>query len=225
LTHSISKNQYINNPCRVCSTAFWKNFFQKPDTIQIIHENDISSIDIATNNVTRYFRFIHNLENINTDKLNDRYYLQTVKIPSQNEKVSKIINSSYDNMDITVEQVTEWTKYNVFNNDLWIFIIDKIDLCPIALGIADFDNDIKEGSLEWIQVLPEFRGLGLGQAIVNELLIRLKDRADFVTVSGQLDTVTNPEFLYRKCGFTGDDVWCVISPINEMIFRGASDNE
>ena len=63
-----------------------------------------------------------------------------------------------------------------------------------------------------MQVLPQKRGRGLGKAIVNELLIRLKSKAKFVTVSGQIDNKTNPEALYRKCGFKGDDIWCVICP-------------
>jgi ribosomal protein S18 acetylase RimI-like enzyme len=79
-----------------------------------------------------------------------------------------------------------------------------------ALGIADFDAEIKEGSLEWIQVLPSKRGLGLGKMLVNELLQRLKSKADFVTVSGRVDNPANPQALYRKCGFTGDDIWYVV---------------
>ena len=57
---------------------------------------------------------------------------------------------------------------------------------------------------------PEKRGFGLGQAIVRELLLRLKGKADFITVSGQIDNATDPEALYRKCGFTGNDIWCVV---------------
>ncbi len=102
------------------------------------------------------------------------------------------------------------TKTRVFDNDLWIFVINKDTTQPVALGIADFDADIREGSLEWIQVLPTNRGTGLGKLVVNELLLRLKTKADFVTVSGQIDNGSKPEMLYRKCGFTGNDVWYVI---------------
>ena len=91
-----------------------------------------------------------------------------------------------------------------------MFICDADTSLPVALGIADFDSDIAEGSLEWIQVLPESRGHGLGQKIVLELLSRLKDKADFITVSGEADNPTNPEALYKKCGFSGDDIWYVI---------------
>jgi len=210
LTHSITKEQYIGDPCGVCSTAFWKNtFFQKPNEIQILHENEISTLD-NSDNITRYFRLLHNMKSINTVELNEGFYFQTVHAATQEEIVADIINLCYEDIEVTREQVSGWIKYSVFDNDLWVFVYEEDSESPIALGIADFDKDIKEGSLEWIQVIPEKRGLGLGQAIVNELLFRLKRKADFVTVSGLSEDKSNPESLYRKCGFTGDDIWCVI---------------
>ncbi|MCL2279392.1 MAG: hypothetical protein FWC20_08325 [Oscillospiraceae bacterium] len=105
----------------------------------------------------------------------------------------------------------EWTKYPVFDNNIWIWVWDNIANVPAALGIADFDSDISEGSLEWIQVLPNYRGKGFGEAVTLELLFRLSKKADFVTVSGEVENITNPERLYRKCGFTGEAVWIVQS--------------
>ena len=64
--------------------------------------------------------------------------------------------------------------------------------------------------LEWIQVLPQYRGKKIGQLIVTELLFRMKDVADFATVSGKVDNETNPEALYRKCGFVGNDLWHIL---------------
>jgi len=210
MTHSITKEQYINDPCGVCSIAFWKNtFYQKPDEIQVLHEKKLSSLD-NYNNITRYFRLLHNMENVSAVDLNEDFYFQTVHMATQKEMVADIINLCYEDIKVTPEQVSEWTKYSVFDNDLWVFIYEKSSESPVALGIADFDKEIKEGSLEWIQVIPEKRGLGLGQAIVKELLYRLKTKANFVTVSGSLDNNSNPESMYRKCGFTGDDIWCVI---------------
>jgi len=62
-----------------------------------------------------------------------------------------------------------------------------------------------------IQVIPEYRHRGLGQAVVNRLLLNMVGKADFVTVSGQVNNNTNPEKLYRRCGFQGNAVWHVIS--------------
>jgi len=66
-----------------------------------------------------------------------------------------------------------------------------------------------EGSLEWMQVLPEYRRMGLGKMLVRALLQRFSGKAEFVTVSGQEENSSNPGALYRRCGFAGDDLWCV----------------
>lgn len=77
--------------------------------------------------------------------------------------------------------------------------------------MADLDKDLKEGILEWIQVLPAYRGKKIGQLIVNELLKRMIGKANFATVSGKVSNTTKPEMLYRKCGFTGDDLWHILT--------------
>ena len=79
-----------------------------------------------------------------------------------------------------------------------------------ASGIAEFDEVCQEGIIEWVQVLPEYKGRGLGKKIVDVLLNRLKSiGASFVTVSGNLDNTSKPLELYRKCGFAGDDIWYI----------------
>ncbi len=83
----------------------------------------------------------------------------------------------------------------------------------MGLGIAEIDSAIQEGSLEWIQVLPAYRRMGIGKRIVQELLARLGKRATFTTVAGGVDNPTNPEALYRSCGFTGRDVWWILRAI------------
>ena len=84
---------------------------------------------------------------IDSSQLCDDCCFQTVNIETQKEVVSEFINCCYDDMEITAEQVNDWVKYRVFDNDLWIFVFEKNSLAPVALGIADFDDDIKEGSL------------------------------------------------------------------------------
>ena len=83
----------------------------------------------------------------------------------------------------------------------------------VASGIAELDVEIKEGILEWIQVSPEYRGKGLGKFVVNELLWRMKDKVEFVTVSGKVDDFTNPRGLYIACGFTDEVIWHVMRKV------------
>ena len=80
----------------------------------------------------------------------------------------------------------------------------------VASGIAEVDPGIREGTLEWIQVSPDYRRKGLGRYIVNGLLQRLYGKADFVTVSGKLNNPGNPLALYCSCGFTDCVVWHIV---------------
>lgn len=93
---------------------------------------------------------------------------------------------------------------------LWILVKESATGICVGCGIADFDAEAEELILEWIQVLPEYRGKNLGTAMVKELLWRGRGFAKFATVSGKVDNKTKPEALYRKCGFVGNDVWHVL---------------
>lgn len=208
MMHGITREQYMANPCGACSTAYWKNeFYTKPDHIRIVHRSEF--IRAADERVTEYFRLIHRLESIDDPMLDNGLAFRDVDTANELRVVSAIINRCYNNMDVTPQTVSAWTRYPAFDAKLWVYIIDTAKKVPAALGIADFDVSIGEGSLEWIQVLPEYRACGLGLALVNELLRRLNKAAEFVTVSGEVKNTTHPEALYRRCGFTGDDIWCV----------------
>ena len=208
MIHDITREQYIDNPCGCSSVAYRKNKERgKPENIDVIHEKDYDGMADGSS-VTRYFRLIHDLDSVISPPNND-FEIQTVNIETQTVIVAEILSKCY-NAEYSAEYVDSLTKTGVFDNGLWIFAVERNTGLPVALGIADFDSDVKEGSLEWIQVLPEKRGQGLGKIIVSELLLRLKGKANFVTVSGQVDNSANPEILYRQCGFTGEDVWCVI---------------
>lgn len=212
----ITKEQYINNPCGTCATAFWKaEAFEMPKDILVVHEKDLNRFDECNCCAERYFRLIHNLQQINRPNLHEDFYFLTIDINKQKELVENLINRCYKDICVSVEDVENWTKTKVFDGGLWLGVFEKKTNMLVALGIADFDKDIKEGSLEWIQVLPEKQGLGLGKAVVSELLLRLKEKAGFVTVSGKVDNETNPQRLYRSCGFAGNDIWYVFRKTEE----------
>lgn len=101
-------------------------------------------------------------------------------------------------------------KTPVYNSDLWILLKDRISGKYIGSGIADLDREIGELSIEWVQVLPKYRNRGFGGIIVNYLLNKIKGTAKFATVSGKVNNPMQPERLYRKCGFKGNDVWHIL---------------
>ncbi len=124
--------------------------------------------------------------------------------------VSDLIGQCYEDIHPTTAEIMSWVKHPVFDPTLWVWVIDDAKGIPTGLGIAEVDDDVQEGSLEWIQVLPEYRGRGIGKGIVEELLSRLEGRVKFTTVAGEEDNKTNPEALYRSCGFEGEDIWWML---------------
>ncbi len=203
----ITIEEYLKNPCRKLSIPFWKyNTMKLPENIRVIHDNEFNN-EIDYNRKDIFKRLIHNLENIEKNMVSN-FIIRNVNIKNDLDIIVDIINKSYEYISVTKEQMLSYTNTDVYDEDLWILVYE--DDNPIGLGIGDFDSELNEGILEWIQVLPEYRNNGVGKIIVNELLYRLSKKADFVTVSFDDNNSTKPEYLYRSCGFTGNDIFHIL---------------
>lgn len=202
-------NEYLKNPCGISSIPYWKvKSIAIPENIMILHNNDFSESLLNNYIDEKYFRLYHDLKNINEIVING---IEIINASNQDFSIIvDIINQSYVDMQASCKQFEDYTKTQVYNPDLWILVKNTSNNKYIGCGIADFDSETKELILEWIQVLPEYRKKGIGQIIVNELLWRGKDIANFATVSGKIDNISKPERLYRKCGFTGSDIWHIL---------------
>lgn len=154
-----------------------------------------------------YFRLIHRAGSKAKPPLPQGFRIVPVDMARDIPVVTELICKCYEQLHPSEDAVRGWTEHSVFDQELWVWIIETQTDTPVALGIAELDRDIAEGSLEWIQVLPAYRGHGLGKALVNELLFRLHNRVAFITVAGDIDNQSNPAALYRSCGFTGSDLW------------------
>lgn len=200
---------YKANPCGTLSIPYWKNkSIEIPQNMRIVHEKDFSKSEYREYKDEPYFRLYHPLEEIKTVVYDD-----IVIVTAKQEDIPcfvDVINQSYTDLSVTYEQLMGYTQTEVYHPELWIMAVNKEDSSVVGCGIADVDRELKEGILEWIQVVPAYRGKKIGQLIVNELLKRMSDVADFATVSGKVNNQTSPELLYRKCGFIGDDVWHIL---------------
>jgi GNAT superfamily N-acetyltransferase len=157
-----------------------------------------------------YFRLIHRSGILPAASLPPGFVLAGVALPDEAAAVADLIGRCYADLKPSAQTVEGWMHHPTFSPDLWIWLLEASTGTPAALGIAELDGRIGEGSLEWVQVLPGYRGRGLGTSLVRELLLRLAEDAKFVTVSGQVDNVSHPEALYRRCGFEGEDLWWVL---------------
>ncbi len=204
---TINKNEYLICPCKVASIPYWKaKSIAVPDGMHIVHQDNFNKMEYPHYIDEPYFRLIHNLQNLSIQVLPHGYSLYNATL----KDFAEHINSCYSNIGVTESDLQDYTTRPVYDSTLWLAVKDNQTNEVVATGIAELDKEIGEGILEWIQVSEQHRGCGLGRYVVSELLWRIKDNAKFATVSGQCNNSTNPEGVYRKCGFTGFDVWHVL---------------
>jgi GNAT superfamily N-acetyltransferase len=205
----ISVDQYLKNPCRSSSLPFYKlESFKKPDHMEVIHDDDYKG-DLFSE---PYFRLIHRLAFFHSLNIPQGMILEKLNLnnPKNLEKLSEMISKCYDYERLAVDQMQAMIDYKTFNPDLWLVLKDNEGKI-VASGISEYDPNLKEGVLEWIQVLPAYKQKGLGSLIVHASLRELSVNADFVTVSGRINNGDNPMKLYKKCGFEGSDIWHIIN--------------
>jgi len=156
--------------------------------------------------VRPYFRLFHDNMHLNQIHLVEEYSIVDVDFKKDAEMIADFIKLCYGYFKPSVDEVYSWMNRSVFDGHLWIWINLKSGE-HVALAIAEIDKLVPEMSLEWIQVHPGHRGKGLASVLIQELLIRAKDKVVFSTVSGEVDNATEPEKVYRKNLFTGNDIW------------------
>ncbi len=174
----------------------------------LLHQDYLGTVPIERFTARKtYFRIIHRARAIPAVKLPSGFRIVNVNVDTEADAVAELIGKCYDNLHPSAESIRSWANHPVFDRSSWIWVIDEKKNTPVGLGIAEVDPTIPEASLEYIQVLPEYRRRGLGKCIVSELLSRLHGCVAFTTVSGEVKNHTNPEAFYRSSGFRGDDVW------------------
>jgi len=157
-----------------------------------------------------YFRLRHQGA-VPEKKCPTGFVYQDVNTETEIDTVASFIQACYQDMAVDSKTVRGWLNRPVFAPDLWVWVTDENTGQPAGLGIAELDWHVPEASLEWIQVLPRYQKQGLGTAIVSELLRRIPEEAGFTTVAGRAGSAEQPEKLYRGCGFSGSDVWWLLT--------------
>ena len=202
----LQKEEYRRNPCRAAALPYWKEVSVcLPANMRVVHAKDFSQELLAEYADTPYFRLLHSMQSIDTPVLPQGFSFAK----AEDEMLAAHINRCYGADCVDGKELARWRQRKTYCEDLWITVCDAMgDIA--ASGIGEIDGEMKEGALEWIQVSPSYRKCGLGKFIVLELLRRMESMADFVTVSGEVHNPSQPEKLYRACGFTGEDVWHVL---------------
>lgn len=204
----IDKGEYLKNPCGTSSLPYWKAAAMTvPENMLIRHDRDFRGQAFADYNDEPYFRLFHDLKALPTAAL-PHGFCQCDAAPGE---YAAHIDQCYPDTLITEAEIKAYSQHPIYAPELWIAVREYGSGKLAATGIAELDDQIGEGILEWIQVSPSYRRLGLGRYVVAELLNRISKKARFATVSGQVNNPSNPESLYRECGFRGNDVWHILT--------------
>lgn len=204
---NITKEQYLSNPCGESSLPYWKAVnMNVPENMLIKHSRNFGGECFVDYIDEPYFRLYHDLQMLHAAILPEGFRLCEAA-PSE---YAAHINQCYADISITEEEIKSYFQHSVYSAALWIAVQECKSKKIVATGIAELDEQVGEGILEWIQVSPTYRGVGLGTYVVTELLTRIAKKAQFATVSGQINNPSKPENLYRKCGFHGTDIWHVL---------------
>ncbi len=155
-----------------------------------------------------FFKLVHNHQKLQIPNIPKGLKIISATL-DDSDAIANFINRNYTLIHVSADQVFSWSMRNTYNPELWIWVVDAYTEERLGLGIAEADLTIGEGALEWIQVEVHGRGKGIGTLIVQELLTRLSKTCRFTTVSGEIQNGTNPESLYRNCGFTGNWKWYI----------------
>lgn len=204
---AMNQQEYLQNPSQASPLSFWKtNHIQLPPGMKIVAEDDFSQALLADYTDEPYFKMIHPLERAADCALSAPFEFRTASV----EEYANHINACYEWEGVSARELEACKTRAVYDESLWLAIYDAENDRLAASGIAEFDKEIREGSLDWIQVSPEYRRRGLGREIVNALLRRLRGKADFVSVSGRVNHQDRPERLYEACGFRSKAIWHVM---------------
>ena len=157
----MDRKEYLKNPCGMLSIPYWKaEMLTVPDSIRTIHCRDWKG---QYSNSQRFFRIKHDLNDL--DPITFDY--DTISIDFQAGKLSEMITACYrhDHIAVTEEDILNWKTHKTFREELCIYInADNGKMA--ASGIAEYDENCREGIIEWVQVLPEYRNNGLGKGLL-----------------------------------------------------------
>ncbi|MDE5855672.1 MAG: GNAT family N-acetyltransferase, partial [Anaeroplasmataceae bacterium] len=153
----VSKEEYLHNPCGLLSIPYWKaKITPVPNSIEILHQNRFHN---QYKEFQRYFRLIHHLDKIGPIPAQ----VQPLEITEDLVSLMNICFKS-EYIVLNLKDLFDMQKHSTYRKDLWIGI--EADDRLIGCAIAEYDLECREGSIEWICVLPEYQRRGYGSKLI-----------------------------------------------------------
>ncbi len=203
----MNRETYRADPCRASSLPFWKTeTIVSSDAVRVVREDKWDGLVPDGWTDEAYFKGVHWLKAPAAPALPEGFCLSE----ADDAELSAQIRACYGGNYPRAEDLAAFRERPVYAPELWLALREKAGGRIAASAIAEWDRETGEASLEWIQVSADFRRRGIGRYAVLELLRRLREKAEFATVSGKRDDSSRPERLYRSCGFEHIVIWHVL---------------
>jgi GNAT superfamily N-acetyltransferase len=131
---------------------------------------------------------------------------------SEAAEISRLMNAAYPSLPrlTTPERLGELASADYYLADGWFFLIERDTGQRVGLAICGYCPEMKEGFIEWIQVVPRLRNQGFGRLLVHEAIRRIHGQSRFITASGNLDAPFALGGLYKACGFVQIRQWTIL---------------
>ena len=228
----MTKDQYVKDPIHSLALPLWKHkqTAVRKDTIIVSHEkyDKVLYRDFEDNLV---LRMKHDLLKLKLKKIPNNYSFATYK-DTDIYHLHNLIKECYKGVNISYEEVEHFVKDETFNNLLCVFLyhsknyrieknpvnVNKKDLkkkkekvlVPIGVVVAHFDKSVKESSIEWLCVTEKYRNKGLAHLLLEEVLLRISNVAEFATVCFPHDNKFALENLFKSVGFEESALWHIL---------------
>ncbi len=135
------------------------------------------------------------------------------------EAASRLMNAAYPSLHqlMTPEKLRRMAEAPYHDPRQWFFLVETNSSQPVGFAIVGYCSELREGFIDWIEVLPRLRHRGFGSILTRECIRRLRDRASFITAQGSLDAPFVHGDLYEKCGFERIRQWTILGqgPVSE----------
>lgn len=204
------KADYMADPTGTSALAYWKRHHLIPAGVEVYHERHFRPEQAHGAKLERYFRLVHYLSYVRTLQIPAGMTIRELS-PEDDPALIQQINAAYRDLAIHIDEtwLARWRAAPVYFPQGWLGLFQGEQM--VASIICEYDPEIQEGVVDWLQVDLKHQGQGLAQVLLCHALHVLKTKADFVTVSGSLDNKSDPEWVYRKCGFIGQDIWYIVA--------------
>lgn len=104
----------------------------------MIHDDYINEVSRNTfSSADSYFRMKYDLNEIETVEIPEGFSIRDAKPVEESNEISSLIGKCYDDLKPTRETVEGWTEHLVFDDKLWIWILDDIKGKKAGLGIGE----------------------------------------------------------------------------------------